>query len=133
MTTATDVSTGRGGMSFLWRRQLDSYPDTAARVLCLAITVLATITLYYELYVAGAVSTLLLANLHMTFTFYVVTLVFANLIGAFGSLFAGLADRWGRANLVVGGLLITGVMVGFILPAAAWATGTGDSTSSRLS
>ncbi len=89
----------------------------------LAITVLATITLYYELYVGGAVSTLLLTNLHMTFTFYVLTLAFGNLIGAFGSLFAGLTDRLGRANLVVFGLLFTGVFVAFILPAATnkWA------------
>ena len=118
VTTSGLVPSRHGGPSVLWHRQLDSYPDTAARVTYLAITVLATITLYYELYVGGAVSTLLLANLHMTFTFYVVILAFANLIGAFGSLFAGLADRWGRANLVVGGLLITGVMVGFIMPAA---------------
>jgi MFS family permease len=118
MTTATDVSTGRGGVSFLWRRQLDSYPDTGPRVFYLALTVLATITLYYELYVGGSVSTLLLANLHMTFTFYVVALAFGNLIGAFGSLFAGLTDRYGRANLVVFGLLFTGVFVAFILPAA---------------
>ena len=33
----------------------------------LGITVLATIMLYYELYVAGSVSTLILANLHMCF------------------------------------------------------------------
>jgi MFS family permease len=84
----------------------------------LAITVLATITLYYELYVGGSVSTLILANLHMTFTFYVVVLAFGSLLGAFGSLFAGLSDRLGRANLVVGGLLITGIFVAFILPAA---------------
>ena len=63
-------------------------------------------------------STLLLTNLHMTFTFYVLTLAFGNLIGAFGSLFAGLTDRLGRANLVVFGLLFTGVFVAFILPAA---------------
>jgi hypothetical protein len=118
VTTSGLVPSRHGGPSVLWRRQLDSYPNTTPRVLYLAITVLATITLYYELYVGGAVSTLLLANLRMTFTFYVVVLAFANLIGAFGSLFAGLADRWGRANLVVGGLLITGVMVGFIMPAA---------------
>lgn len=37
---------------------------------------LATITLYYELYVGGAVSTLLLTNLHMSFTFYVVARAF---------------------------------------------------------
>jgi len=118
MTTATDVSTGRGGMSFLWRRQLDSYPDTGPRIFYLALTVLATITLYYELYVGGSVSTLILANLHMSFTFFVITLAFGALIGALGSLFAGLADRYGRANLVVFGLLFTGVFVGFIMPAA---------------
>jgi MFS family permease len=119
--TASGLAPSRA--SALWRRQLDTYPDTGARVVYLAITVLATVTLYYELYVGGAVSTLLLANLGMSFTFYVVILAFANLIGAFGSLFAGLADRWGRANLVVGGLLITGVIVAFIMPAATnkWA------------
>jgi ACS family D-galactonate transporter-like MFS transporter len=84
----------------------------------LAITVLATITLYYELYVGGSVSTLILNNLHMSFTFFVETLAFGALIGAFGSLFAGLTDRFGRANLVVFGLLFTGVFVLFILPAA---------------
>src|SRR5215470_16832380 len=54
----------------------------------------------------------------MTFTFFVLTLAFGNLIGAFGSLFAGLTDRLGRANLVVFGLLFTGIFVAFILPAA---------------
>jgi MFS family permease len=101
----------------LWRRQLEAYPDTRPRLLYLAITVLATITLYYELYVVGSVSTLVLADLHMSFTFFVVILAVGNLIGAFGSLFAGLADRLGRANLVVGGLLVTGVLTAFVLPA----------------
>jgi MFS transporter, ACS family, D-galactonate transporter len=116
--TAADPVTGRSGASWLWRRQLDTYPDTLPRVMYLALTVLATIVLYYELYVGGSVSTLILANLHMSFTFYVVALAFGNLIGAFGSLFAGLADRYGRANLVVFGLLFTGVFVAFVLPAA---------------
>ncbi len=116
--TAADPVTGRSGASWLWRRQLDTYPDTGPRVMYLALTVLATITLYYELYVGGSVSTLILANLHMSFTFFVVTLAFGALIGAFGSLFAGLADRYGRANLVVFGLLFTAVFVAFLLPAA---------------
>ena len=108
--TAADTVPDRGrGLSVLWHRQLPSYPDTTARAVYLAITVLATITLYYELYVGGSVSTLVLADLHMSFTFYVVILAFGNLVGAFGSLFAGLADRLGRANLVVVGLLLTGV------------------------
>src|SRR5579875_3247193 len=124
--TAADTVPGRGkGLSVLWRRQLDSYPDPTARTVYLAITVLATITLYYELYVAGSVSTLMLANLHMGFTFFVVILAFGNLVGAFGSLFAGITDRWGRANLVVGGLLLTGIFTLVIIPAATnrWAFG----------
>jgi MFS family permease len=124
--TAENTGTRRNsGVSWLWRRQLEAYPDTRPRLLYLAITVLATITLYYELYVVGSVSTLVLADLHMSFTFFVVILAVGNLIGAFGSLFAGLADRLGRANLVVGGLLVTGVLTAFVLPATTnrWAFG----------
>src|SRR6266566_3367618 len=116
--TATDLVPGHRRGSWLWNRQLEHYPDTGMRMVYLGITVLATVMLYYELYVGGSVATLLLANLGMTFSFYVVILAFGNLLGAFGSLFAGLADRWGRANLVVGGLLLTAVFTGWILPAA---------------
>ena len=123
--TATDLVPGHPRGSWLWNRQLERYPDTGMRMLYLGITVVATVMLYYELYVGGSVATLLLANLRMTFTFYVVILAFGNLLGAFGSLAAGLADRWGRANLVVGGLLVTAVFVGFIIPTATnkWAFG----------
>ena len=84
----------------------------------LGITVLSTVMLYYELYVGGSVSTLFLAKLHMTFSFLVYTLAVGNLIGAFGSLFAGLTDRLGRTNLVVIGLFLTAVFVAFIIPAS---------------
>jgi MFS transporter, ACS family, D-galactonate transporter len=117
-TTTADIAPRRGGLSWMWHRQLDSYPDTGVRIMYLAITVLATVTLYYELYVGGSVSTLILANLNMTFTFFVVTLAFGALIGAFGSLFAGLGDRYGRANMVVFGLLAVGLVVTFALPNA---------------
>jgi MFS family permease len=122
-TAAEEVTGRKGGASWLWRRQLDSYPNTVPRVTYLALTVLATITLYYELYVGGSVSTYILANLHMSFTFFVLTVAFGALIGAFGSFFAGLTDRYGRANMVVFGLLFTGIFVAFILPAATnkWA------------
>jgi MFS family permease len=103
---------------WLWRRQLNYYPDNGPRVVYLAITVLATVTLYYELYVGGSVSTELLVYFHMSFTFFVVSLAFGNLLGAFGSLFAGLADRVGRTNLVVFGLLLTGIITAFVIPAA---------------
>ena len=115
----------KSSTSWLWQRQLATYPDTRPRMVYLAITVLATIMLYYELYVAGAVSTLILSNLHASFNFFVYLLAFGNLIGAFGALLAGITDRLGRANLVVAGLLITGIMTAFVLPNATnkWAFG----------
>lgn len=120
MTATADTvdAPSSGGVSWLWRRQLDYYPNTGARVSYLAITVLATVMLYYELYVGGSVSPQILANLGMSFTFFVTTLAVGNLLGAFGSLFAGLTDRLGRANLVVFGLLFTGIFVAFVLPNA---------------
>ncbi len=120
MTATADTveARGPGGVSWLWRRQLGYYPNTGARITYLVITVLATVMLYYELYVGASVSPQILANLNMTFTFYVTALAIGNLIGAFGSLLAGLADRFGRANLVVFGLLFTGIFVAFVLPNA---------------
>ena len=96
------------GLRRLWERRLPHYPDTARRMSYLAITVLATITLYYELYVQGAVAPKIIAQYHVSFTGFVVVAVAGAAFGAFASLAAGLADRWGRANLVVGGLLVTG-------------------------
>src|SRR5205823_14720968 len=55
-TAAPPVSTRPGWVDWLFRRQLDNYPETRARVTYLAITVLATITLYYHLYARGPAS-----------------------------------------------------------------------------
>ncbi len=101
-----------------WNRQIDRYPDSGPRYWYLTVGVLATIMLYYELYDAGTVSTDIIAQFHMSFLYYVYISVFGNAVGAFGSLFAGLADRWGRANLVVYGLLITGLLILFGIPNA---------------
>ncbi|MEU1180837.1 MFS transporter [Streptomyces sp. NPDC005820] len=102
----------------LWNRQLSHYPDTGLRYLYLAITVLSTVVLYYELYVSGSVATQIITELGMSFSYFVWISVAGNAVGAFASLFAGLADRWGRANLVVGGLLATGLIILFGLPQA---------------
>jgi len=106
---------GRG----LWNRQLASYPDGARRLLYLGITVLATVTLYYELYIQGAVATQIIGDLGFTFRQFVFAIVIGNAVGAFASLGAGLADRWGRANLVVGGLLLSGLLIAFAMPNAS--------------
>ena len=120
MATTVDGTTGRSARglttSGLWRRQLNHYPDTGRRVLYLGIVVLATIMLYYELYIPGAVSPAIIASLHMTFSYYVYIVVIGNAVGAFGSLAAGLADRWGRANLVAYGLVVTALLALFGVP-----------------
>lgn len=102
----------------LWNRQLTTYPDSSRRYLYLAIVVLATIVLYYQLYIQYGVSTEVIKHYGMTFTYFVYVSVVANIVGAFASLLAGLADRWGRANLVVYGLLAVGLLTAFGLPNA---------------
>ena len=97
----------------IWGRQLDRYPATGPRSTYLVIVVLATITLYYELYVQGSVATTLAAGLHMTLVYLIAISIVGNAVGALASVVAGLADRWGRANLVVYGLGATGALVLF--------------------
>jgi len=121
VTTANVSTDGRkawpGLPAGIRNRQLEHYPATGPRMAQLLLVVVITVALYYALYVGGAVSTLLLPDLDMSFTFFVYVLAFGNLFGAFGSLAAGLADRVGRTQLVVVGLLITGIMTAFVLPA----------------
>ena len=117
----------RGALArMLWYRQLDRYPDTGPRIGYLAIVVAATIMLYYQLYVGGAVAPQILAHYGMSFRFYVDITVVANAVGAFSSVIAGLADRWGRANMVAYGLGITALLVLFGIPNApnSWAFAT---------
>jgi MFS family permease len=108
----------RFSLQDLWRRQLDSYPPRLSRYAYLAVVVVATVVLYYQLYIQYAVSTDVISHYGMTFTYFVYVSVIANIVGAFASLLAGLADRWGRANLVVYGLLVVGLLTAFGLPNA---------------
>jgi MFS family permease len=118
MTATVQGAPPAGAMNGLWRRQLNHYPDTRPRMTYLAIVVLATIALYYANYIPGAVAPSIIAQYGMTFSTYVYIIVIANAVGAFGSLAAGLADRWGRANLVAYGLVIVGLLVLFGVPNA---------------
>jgi MFS family permease len=119
--TVGAAPSGTRGASFtgsIWHRQLSSYPNTGPRMFYLGVTVVSTIILYYEFYLQGAVATQIIQRYDMTFTFFVAASIIANGIGAFSSLIAGLADRWGRANLVTYGLLVTGALYAFALPHA---------------
>ena len=115
MSAATSLSKSP---SWLRGRELDSYPETGARRGYLFLVVAITISLYYELYVVGGVSTLLLVHFQMPFNYFVVVLALGNLAGAFASLLAGLSDRYGRANLIIYGLLVVGLITALAIPNA---------------
>ncbi len=117
---ATDLMTGleRPRYTRLWNRKLDHYPEPKARYGYLAVVVLTTIVLYYQQYVGGAVAPSVLAHFEMSFRFYLTVIVVSSVAGAVSSLLAGLADRWGRANLVVWGLLVASVITAFGIPNA---------------
>jgi MFS family permease len=109
-------------------RTLNHYPADQPRRLYLALVVLITVALYYALYVNGGVAPLIMRDLHIGFGYLVGTLALANLLGAFASLLAGLCDRFGRATLVVYGLLLVGLLTMFAAPLVhdrvSWATVT---------
>jgi MFS family permease len=106
-------------------RTLSRYPEPATRRLYLTLVVVITISLYYTLYVGGGVAPLLLAGLKLPFQTFVYILAAGNLAGAFASLFAGLADRFGRAQLVVWGLLVVGLLTLLVMPNVTTGTAWG--------
>lgn len=118
MTASALATPAARALRPLWRRQLASYPDLRPRRVNLMIVIGATIVLYYEFYIPGAVAPAIIAHYGMSFPYYVYVLVAGNAVGAFGALAAGLADRWGRANIVAYGLVVTGLLTGFALPNA---------------
>jgi Major Facilitator Superfamily len=91
-------------------RTLAHYPPPRTRMTCLGIVVLATVVLYYQFFLIGAVSTRVMAEFHLSFTAYGVITVGAAVAGAVASLLAGIADRYGRANIITIGLAIVGLL-----------------------
>jgi len=106
----------------LYRRDLAEYPATGRRMGYLAIVVITTVVLYYMLYIQYAVATSIITHFDMTYRYFVWISVIGNAVGAFASLVAGLADRWGRANLVVYGLLVASLLVFLGMPNAGGKT-----------
>jgi ACS family D-galactonate transporter-like MFS transporter len=117
------IATAPKPVNRLWQRELPHYPSAGPRVLNLTIVVLATIVLYYQFYLAGAVATRIISEYHMSFAYYVNISVVGYVLGAVASFAAGFADRYGRANIVTVGLLLTGLLCLFAIPNAHSKTG----------
>jgi MFS family permease len=99
-----------GNKSSIWQRELDHYPKPSVRFASLGIVVVATIVLYYQFYLAGAVAAHIIADYHMSFVYYVNISVAGYLLGALASFATGLSDRYGRANIITAGLFVTGMI-----------------------
>ena len=110
--TSAPVPHAHGPMfRFLLHHEIDDYPAPGRRTGYLAVAVLATIVLYYTYYTQTGVTPNILNSFHMSFAFYVGIVVVSNIIGAFASLPASQTDRLGRANVVIYGLLVVGLLV----------------------
>ncbi|MFB7720033.1 MFS transporter [Nocardia sp. NPDC056100] len=103
----------------LFRRELEHYPGNGVRYRNLALVVLATVSLYFMVYVVPAIAVSMMKDLHMSFAFLAGSSLLASLVGAFAAMAAGISDRWGRANIVAFGLLIVGLLTTFGVPYAA--------------
>jgi nitrate/nitrite transporter NarK len=107
------VAQESGGERFrlaLYKRDLEHYPNPAARTFYLGIVVLTTIILYYLYYVEGAVVPLILPYYHMSFQYFLYLLVVSNAVGAFTAFIGGLSDKIGRANLTIIGTFVIGLV-----------------------
>ncbi|HEY1734434.1 MAG TPA: MFS transporter, partial [Acidimicrobiales bacterium] len=122
MQTASMPASSAGGRGpvyrFLFGHQIDEYPGSRRRTGYLALAVLATLVLYYTYYTQTGVTPNILRSYHMTFSFYVWIVIISNLLGAFASLPASKTDKLGRANVIIFGLLIVGLLVTFAVPNA---------------
>ena len=119
MTSATAPAASRpspGPTRKLRRTELGRYPAGGQRFLCLGIVVLATIVLYYQFYLAGAVAAGtngangILVDTKMSFVFYVNIAVVGYILGALASFVSGVADKYGRVNIITAGLLVVGLL-----------------------
>ncbi|MEV0247256.1 MFS transporter [Nocardia sp. NPDC050712] len=102
----------------LFHRELDHYPENGPRYRNLALIVLATVSLYFMIYVAPAVAVSMMKSFDMSYGFLAAASLLGGLAGAIAALAAGLADRWGRANIVAYGLLFVGLITTFAVPYA---------------
>ncbi|HLY33472.1 MAG TPA: MFS transporter, partial [Jatrophihabitantaceae bacterium] len=80
------------------------------RFTSLGVVVIATIVLYYQFYLAGAVAARIISDYHMSFVYYVNISVVGYLLGAVASFLTGIADKYGRANIVTVGLFVVGLL-----------------------
>jgi MFS family permease len=110
--------TRASGLQWLWRRDLDRYPTGGYRIFLLAMVVLANIILVWSVGAGTAATTVILPHYGMTLNYYSDLLVVAGILGGLAAYITSFGDKWGRANMVVIGLLINGIFAVWAVPEA---------------
>ena len=116
MTTTVDLNAPAQSRLAIYDRYLRTYPGTRKRTAYLALTVLATVALYYQAYCGGTVAPQILNYYGITLKFYLFAAVTGFVFGAVATVLGGLADRIGRANMIAYGLVGDGALLGFVQP-----------------
>jgi hypothetical protein len=93
----------------LWRRELAGYPTGGYRIFLLAIVVLANIVFTWTVAAGTAATPVMFVHFGMTLNYYADLLVVAGICGGVAAYITSFGDKWGRANMVVVGLLINAV------------------------
>jgi MFS family permease len=102
----------------LWRRDLSTYPVGSYRLFLLAIVILANIVFTWTVAAGTAATTVIFPHFDMTLNYYADLIVVAGIVGGVASYISSFGDRWGRANLVVIGLIINAVFALWAIPDA---------------
>jgi MFS family permease len=102
----------------LWNRELQHYPASGYRIFLLAVVVLANIVFTWTVAAGSAATSVIFPHFGMTLGYYADLLVAAGIVGGLASYISSWGDRWGRANLVVIGLIINAVFALFAIPDA---------------
>lgn len=99
-----------------WSRELDVYPDSRTRYTSLGIVVVVTIVLYYQLYLNGGVAVQLISDYGLSFRWFVMLTVASLTLAAAASYLGGFTDRFGRANVITGGLVAVSLISAVAIP-----------------
>ena len=106
----------RGFGSWIANRELPHYPKPAARYFYLAVVVVASIVLWYQYFVPPSIGQILIVKFHMSFRFFILTIIVGNAAGAVAAVVGQITDRIGRCWVVIIGLGVVALLQLFVWP-----------------
>jgi MFS family permease len=82
------------------------------------VIVVASIVLWYQYFVPPSIGQILIVKFHMTFRFFILTIIVGNAAGAVAAVIGQITDRIGRCWVVIIGLGVVALLQLFVVPNA---------------